>query len=119
MNIDWNIIIGTGVVFGLFIFFIYVKPFLKNKNMEYYEELELALLICGFAFRDEKLKKIFNVGLDVVTQLEKLSLSPSEKHIQGVKYLSIRLLDEFSINLSEEALDIIIRIAVKTLPPTN
>ncbi len=117
MNID--ILYTIVIVVGLFAFIQYVVPYLKSKNVNYYQEIKLALLLCGYAFRDDKIKAIAAIALSIVTKLESLSLEPVEKHEEAVARISQTLLDDFNIDIDPHTLDIIVQVAVTLLPKTN
>lgn len=117
MNYDILITIGI-VVFG-FVFIKYIAPYLKSKNIDFYDEIQLVLLLTGYAFRSDKIKLIANTALNVVTYLEQLSLTPDEKHEEAVKEISTELLEKYNIDMETDVLDTIIRVAVSLLPKTN
>ena len=94
-------------------------PWLKVKGFDFYAEVQLALIIAGYAFRDEKIKSIASVALMIVGDLENLYTSPKEKHEEAMLLLSKKLLDEFSLELEEEVISLLIKLAVSMLPPTN
>ncbi len=114
-----NIFIAMAVVAGVFAIIMYVMPFLRKKGFDYYNEVKLALMIFGYAFRDDKVKEIANMALSIVADLEKLEANSSEKHNLAVKEISDRLLKQFNIVIDEEALDLLIQLAVSLLPATK
>lgn len=117
--LDFNVLYALLVAIGVVVFVRIVKPYLKQNNIDIYEEVKLFLLISGFAFREDKIKAIIVMSLEVVSSMEKLSLSPDEKHYLAVDEVFRKLLDDFNIELSEDVIETIIRIAVSTLPATN
>lgn len=117
--LDFNIVYALIIAIGVVVFVRIIMPYLKKNNIDFYEEIKLFLLISGYAFRDEKIKGISKTALEVVKGLEELSLSAEEKHYLAVEEVFRRLLDEFDIELNEEIIETIIRIAVSQLPPTN
>ena len=117
--LDFNIVYALLIAVGVVIFVRFVKPYLKKNNINIYEEIKLFLLVSGYAFRDEKIKAISATALEVVKSMEQLSFSADEKHYLAVDEIFRRLLDEFDIELDEEIIETIIRIAVSALPPTN
>lgn len=116
---NYNILYAVGLVVALFVFVKWIAPYLKKNNMDYYNEIKLALLLCGYAFRSDKIKAIASIALAVVTQLEQLVLTPEEKHQEAVAKIADSLLKELNIELDRDALDIIVQIAVSLLPPTH
>ena len=117
--LDFNIVYALLIAVGVVIFVRFVKPYLKKNNINIYEEIKLFLLVSGYAFRDEKIKAISATALEVVKSMEQLSFSADEKHYLAVDEVFRRLLDEFDIELDEEIIETIIRIAVSALPPTH
>jgi len=97
----------------------YGAPWLRAKGLDYYKEAKLALMITGYAFRDEKVKAIADTALTIVSGLEELSITSDEKHQAAITELSKELLQEFNLELDEAALDLLIELAVILLPPTN
>ncbi|MCT4605372.1 MAG: hypothetical protein N4A64_04575 [Marinisporobacter sp.] len=116
MKIDMNIVYAIGLVIALFGFIKIVAPYLKRKDMEYYKEVQLALMLFGYAFRDDKLKKISDVSLKVVKGLEELSIHSQEKHDEAVYLISNQLVDIFEIEVQTKALELIVQVAVAYLP---
>jgi thermostable 8-oxoguanine DNA glycosylase len=51
--------------------------------------------------------------------METLDLTAEEKHYLAVDEVFRELLEEFNIELPEEAISLLIQIAVKMLPPTH
>lgn len=119
MSVNYDILIAIGVIFALFGFAKYIVPYLRKNNLEYYKEVKLALMLCGYAFRDDKVKNIADMSLDIVKSLESLSISPIEKHNEAVYQLSKEILDKFGLEIEEEALDLIVQVTVSLLPKTN
>lgn len=117
--LDFNIINALLIIIGVVVFIKFAMPYLKKNNIDMYEEVKLALLLFGYSFRDEKVKALSNMILEIVNNLEKLSITPDEKHYLAVDEVFRRLLDEFDIEIEETAIELLIRIAVATLPPTN
>ena len=119
MGLDFNVLYALLIAVGVVLFVRFVKPYLKKNNINIYEEVKLFLLVSGFAFRDEKIKAITATALEVVRNMEQLSFSADEKHYLAVDEVFRRLLDEFNIELDEEIVETIVRIAVSALPPTH
>lgn len=116
---DYNFLIAVGIVFGLWAFLYYLVPWLKKHNAEYYDEVKLALLLCGYAFRDDKVKNIADIAYEIVDDLESLAITPEEKHNEAVTMLSQKILTEMHIDLDDDALDMIVQLAVTLLPKTH
>ncbi|QZY57176.1 hypothetical protein [Crassaminicella profunda] len=116
MKIDMNIVYAIGLVIALFGFIKIVAPYLKRKDMDYYKEVKLALMLFGYSFRDDKLKKISDISLEVVRGLEELSIRSQEKHDEAVYLISKQLVDTFEIDVKAEALELIVQVAVAYLP---
>lgn len=116
---DLNILYAIAILASVIIFRRIVMPFLKKNNLELYEEVKIALLLMGYSFRDEKIKDITKVALELVKDLEKLSIAPEDKLEVAVAEVSKKLIKDFNIVLDNEILELIVSVAVSTLPPTN
>lgn len=119
MNLDFNIVYALLIAVGVVVFVRFVKPYLKKNNIDFYEEIKLFLLVSGFAFRDDKIKAIAATALEVVKSLEELSLVSDEKHYMAVDKVFRELLVEFDLELPENVIEGIVRIAVTQLEPTH
>lgn len=117
--LDMNVIYSILIVIAVIGFTKYVMPYLKKNNLELYEEIKLALLLCGYSFRDEKVKAIINTTMDLVTDLETISIAPEDKLDVVVSEVSKKLIKESSIELDDEVLGTIVNVVVSTLPATN
>ena len=116
---NWDVLYAVGLVFGLFAVLYYLVPYLKAKNLDYYNEIKLALMLCGYAFRDDKIKGISNLALEVVEAIEELSLTSDEKKGVAIATISQELLTEFEIIIDDETIALIIAVAVSLLPKTT
>ena len=114
-----NVLYAIGILAGVIIFRRFVMPYLRKNNIELYEEVKIALLIMGYSFRDDKIKNITNVALELVKDLEKIAIAPEDKLEVAIEEVSKKLMNDFGIDLDEEVLKVIIRVAVSTLAPTN
>lgn len=117
--LDFNIVYATLIAVAIVLYVKFVKPYLKEHNIDFYEEVKLFLLVSGYAFREEKIKAIASMTLEVVKNLETLTAVAEEKHYVAVESVFRELLDEFDIDMDEEVIEGIVRIAVSHLPPTN
>lgn len=117
--LDFNVVYAILLMVGVIVFLRVIMPYLKKNNIDFYQEIKLFLLLSGYSFRDEKIQKISKTALEVVKNLEKLSISPEEKHYLAVDEVFRRLLIELNIELEEHVIETIIMIAVSQLPPTN
>lgn len=116
---EFNVLYALLIAVGVVVFMRVIVPYVKKNNLDFYEEIKLFLLISGHSFRDEKIKAISAMALEVVKQMEELGLAAEEKHYAAVDEVFRRLLFEFGIELEEEIIETIIMIAVSQLPPTN
>lgn len=117
--LDMNIVKAMGVLVGIVAFIRLVLPVLKKNNIDIYDEVKLGLLLAGYTFREDKLKEIFDFILLLVNQVERLDFSPQEKHDIVLRDTYETIAEEMNLELEEEVIDLLIRIAVSTLPPTN
>ena len=117
--LDFNIINGLVVLIAIMTFLLVVKPYLQSKNFKYYDEVKLGLLMFGFTFRDEKIKQMADTALFIVKEMEKLELTADEKHYLAVEEVFRALLEEFQIELPEDAISLMVQCAVAMLPPTH
>lgn len=119
--IDFNIITGILVAAGLIVLLRFVFPYLEAKGLksDIYKDVKMGLLMFGYAFRDEKIKKITNLMLGIVTSVEALNVAPEEKKKEALEIAFTELMEELNVILDKEALSLIINIAVSYLPPTD
>ena len=116
---EWNILYAILIMVGVVIFVRVIKPYLRKNNFDFYEEIKLFLIVSGYAFRDEKVKSIAALSLNIVEELEKLTLVADEKHYIATDEVFRKLLDEFNIELPAHIIEGIVRIATAQLSPTN
>lgn len=117
--LNLNVLYAIGILAGVILFRRVIMPYLRKNNLELYEEVKIALLIMGYSFRDEKIKNIVDITLDLVTDLEKVAIAPEDKLDVAIEEVSKKLIKDFGIELEDEVLKVIIRVAVSTLAPTN
>lgn len=119
--LDFNIITGILVALGLVLLVKFGLPFLKAKGMkgDIYEDIKLGLMLFGYAFRDEKIRDITAKIYNIVSTIEKLDITPFEKQDEAIEVAFKELMNELNIVLDEDALELIINIAVAYLPATN
>ena len=118
---DYNVLAGLGVAAFLVIFIAFISPYLKKKGMktDIYQEIKLGLMLFGYAFRDEKVKEMTNIIYGIVSSFEELDIAAREKKAEALQVAFTELMEELNITLDEEALSLIIDIAVSYLPPTH
>jgi hypothetical protein len=116
---EYNVLYAILIAVGVVVFMRVILPYMRKNNLDFYNEVKLFLLISGYSFRDEKIKAISAMALEVVKEMEKLGLAAEEKHYAAVDEVFRRLLIEFGIELEEEIIETIIMIAVSQLPPTQ
>ena len=116
---DLNILYAIAIFAGVVLFTRVIMPYLKRNNLELYDEVKLALLIMGHSFRDEKIKRITDIALDLAKDLEKIAIAPEDKLTVVVEEVSKKLIKDFKIDLEDEVLEVIVRVVVSILPPTN
>lgn len=117
--LDFNILYAVLIAIAVVIFVKFGKPYLKKNNIDFYEEIKLFLLVSGYAFRDEKIKAIAGLSLNVVKKLEELTLVSDEKHYLAVDKIFRELLEELDVEIDESVIEGIVRIAVSHLPATT
>jgi len=91
----------------------------KKHKFAYYNELKMALLLVGMSLREDKLKQIATLALEIVKAVEPIELTPQDKKAVAIAKLSKKISEILQIEIDETALNLIIDIAVSTLPPTN
>ena len=119
MSIDFNILYAVIIAIGVVLYVRFVKPYLKKNKIDVFEEVKLFLIVSGFAIRDDKARAMFAMILDIVKNLEALDLSPDEKHFIAVDNAIRQLLIDFEIDIPEQVIEGLIRIAVTQLEPTH
>lgn len=118
--LDINILTAVIVAVGIVLFLRFGMPYLKERGYEdIYTDVKMGLLLFGYAFRDEKIKVVADLILNIVKEMEKLSIAPDEKRDKAVSSAFEALIKEFKIDIDEDAIELIVNIAVSYLPPTN
>lgn len=117
--INMNVLYAVAIMTSVILFRRVLMPFLKKNNLDLYDEIKLALLLMGYSFRDEKIKSIIEVTLELVKDLEKIAIAPEDKLSVAIEEISKKLFNDFGIELEDEVIELIIRVAVSTLPPTS
>lgn len=119
--LDFDIVTGIGIIIAIIVLVKFVLPYLKKKGFknDLYGDIKLGLMLFGYAFREEKIKEIANKIYNIVSIVEVLDLAPEDKQNEAVELAFKELMEELKIQLDEEALKLIIDIAVAYLPPTN
>ena len=113
-TIDINVIIAIVVVVALTLYFY----FLKGK-VSFYDEMKLALMVVGVAFRDDKVKKISDIAFNIVKTLETMDKSNEDKKEEAVKQATEEIFKELGVVLDPQIVDTLIEVAVAHLPKTN
>lgn len=119
--LDFNLISAIGVIAALVLLVRFGFPFLKEKGMKssMYNDVKMGLLLFGYAFRDDKIKTLTMAVYDIVSSLEQLDIAAEDKKAEALQVAFTELMDNLNIALDEEALGLIIDIAVSYLPPTH
>ena len=81
--------------------------------------LKQALLLFGYAFREDKIKKITDMIYNVVSIVEQLDKSNITKQYIAITDAYENLLEEFDIVLDEKVIKLLVDIAVAYLPKTD
>lgn len=102
------------------LFLKYVAPIIKeNGYSNIYTDIKAGLLLFGYAFRDDKIKKIADLMMIIVQELERLDVAPSIKKEEAVNIAFRELIVELDLEIEEKAIETMINIAVAYLPPTH
>lgn len=117
--LDFSVISAIGIIAAIILFVQFAMPYLRKNHVDIYEQVKLGLLIFGVAFRDDKVKKIADLVLTIVKQMEKLDLSPEEKLYLAIDEAFVTILTELNIELEAEVIEMLVHVAVSFLPPTN
>lgn len=113
-TIDINVLIGIGIIIALTLYFYFAKG-----KVQLYDEVKLALMLVGVAFRDDKVKRISEVTFNIVQTLEKMDKSNEEKKEVAVKQATEEIFKELDVVLDPQIVDTLIEVAVAYLPKTN
>lgn len=119
--LDFNVMYGILVALSISLLIKFVFPIFKAKGMQesIYEDVKTGLLLFGYAFREEKVKKMVGMLYNLVSNIEQMDIAPTDKRDIAVVKAFDSILSEFNIVLDEEAIELIINIMVAYLPPTN
>jgi hypothetical protein len=115
---DYNVLIAIGVVVAFFLYLRFGRSYVKDAII--FTDVRLALLLSGEIVRDDKIKEIIKIVESVVTDIEEMhGIENSEKEAMAVQSASEEILSKLNIEISEETLALIVKVAVSYLPPTN
>lgn len=119
--LDFNIVYGILVAIIIWILIKFIFPLLKDKGIQsnVYKDIKTGLLLFGYAFREEKVKRMIAMLHSIVSSVEELDIAPSDKKDIAVVKAFDSILDEFHIALDEEAIELMVNILVAYLPPTH
>ena len=116
--LNYDLVFGALVAIGLVVIIRFVFPLYLDRTT-IYKNVKSALLLFGHAFNDQKIKAITDSIFKIVSILETWDLSNEQKKFAATEVAYRELVEEFGINLPEEAIDLLISIAVAQLPPTH
>lgn len=118
--LDFNLLTGILVAVAIILFIRIGIPYLKKMGYkDIYTDVKMALLLFGYAFREDKVKTITNIILGIVNETEKLDIAPEEKKEEAVEVAFRKIIEILELEIDEEAIATIINIAVAYLPPTH
>lgn len=116
--LDFNMISGVLVGATLVLLVRFVFPLYKDRN-SIYKDVKTALMLFGYAFRDEKIKAITDMIFNIVAIVENFDKPNIAKQYEAMEVAYKELLEEFDIELEPEVIELLIDIAVAYLPPTK
>lgn len=118
--LDFNLLTGILVAAAIVLFIKFGLPYIKKLGYkDIYKDVKTALMLFGYAFRDDKIKTLTNSILTVVNEMEKLDISPQEKKAEAIDIAFRTIIEELGVQMDEQAISLIIDIAVSYIPPTN
>ena len=116
--LNYDLVFGALVAIGLIVIIRFVFPLYLDRTT-IYKNVKSALLLFGHAFNDEKIKAITDSIFKIVSILETWDLTNEQKKFAATEVAYRELVAEFGIDLPQEAVDLLISIAVAQLPPTK
>lgn len=116
--LDFNMLSGALVGLALVLLMRFVFPLYKDRS-SIYKDVKTALLLFGYAFREEKVKAITDMIFSIVTIVENFDKPNIAKQYEAMETAYNDLLKEFNIELEPEVIELLIDIAVAYLPPTK
>ncbi len=116
--LDFDVITGILVAVALVLLIRFVFPLYKDRS-SIYKDVKAALLLFGYAFREDKIKKITDMIYNVVSIVEQLDKSNITKQYIAMTDAYENLLEEFDIVLDEKVIKLLVDIAVAYLPKTD
>lgn len=116
--VDLNVVIALGIAVAFFLYLRFGRKYVKDATI--FQDVRLALLLSGEIVREDKIKEIIKIVESVVADIEEMhGIENSEKEAMAVQTASENILNKLNIEISEETLSLIIKVAVSYLPPTN
>lgn len=116
--LNWELIMGLGIAVGLIVVIRLVFPIFQDRET-IYKDVKGALLLFGYAVRDEKLKFITDSVFKVVSVLEAWDVANEDKKFAATEVAYRTLIEEFGLDLEPQAIDLIVEIAVSYLPKSG
>lgn len=116
--LDFNVIFAMFIGVALAALIKFVFPLYKDRD-SIYKDVKQALLLFGYAFRDEKVKGMADIIFNIVAIVEQYDKSNVAKQYEAMEQAYNELLSEFDIVLDDEVVQLLVDIAVSHLPPTN
>jgi predicted site-specific integrase-resolvase len=115
---DYNVLIAIVVVVAFFLYLRFGRQYIKDNTI--FTDVRLALLLTGEIVREDKVKEIISIVESVVADIEEMhGIENSEKEAMAVQTASENILDKLNIEISEDTLALIVKVAVSYLPATN
>ena len=116
--LDFNVITAVAVGVALVVLIRFVFPLYKDRA-SIYKDVKTALLLFGYAFRDDKIKAITDMIFNIVSVVEELDKSSITKQYEAMTQAYDALLAEFDIVLDPDIIQLLVDIAVAYLPKTG
>lgn len=116
--LEFNTIYAMLVGVALVLLVRFVFPLYKDRS-SIYKDVKRALLLFGYAFRDEKVKEITNTIFNIVAIIEQYDKDNLAKQYEAMTQAYDELLAEFDIALDDKVIQLLVDIAVSYLPPTG
>lgn len=116
--LDYNLLVGLLIAAALILIIRFVFPVYEDRTT-IYKEVKNALMMFGYAIRDDKIKGIANSIFKVVSILEAWDIANEDKKFAATEVAYRELVEEFGLDLEPQAIDLIVEIAVSYLPKSK
>lgn len=103
-HVDLGVLSAFAVVVALVAYLRFVAPKIQRKK-ELYQEVTLVLSVVGAVYKDEDVKEATKFVKELVEYLQDMEQEPTKEEVFTA---TNHMLDRMNVEISEEALDLVV-----------